>query len=262
MTVVRIKQTDSTRAGYQARSRKDATGYTASEFFADDDSGGPEGARLAAERWCQLYHGGHPQESIPQIHAFPGKRNTSGMVGVCRALVRGKPVWIAQVRGHGMGPDKKSYTVGYWGEEEARRRAVRFRTVWALYSGANMEKEFWAMARLADNRFDLPPNPRLPPGLAMDSLPNMEALILPRRRPTPPDYDTRVEAVQNYVAGRWKGGLETLAAAIGVSRSSIYKYVRQFRESGRQGLALQRNPRPRAELGQVQASVSDAPKFP
>jgi AP2 domain len=128
MSISRIDQPERYNHGYYVRLTRNRK--TQSKFFADKANGGKRAALRAAKQ--------HEAELLKQAEAKSGKRrqkvsarNRSGIVGVSRGVWeeggREAAYWqAAWVGGRGERRSKK-YSVNKYGEERAKRLAIKAR---------------------------------------------------------------------------------------------------------------------------------------
>jgi len=120
--------------GWEVRIQRRGKKYE--KFFADRQHGGRRGALQAAKVYRDEIEGTLRPYTVKELARNPSVRNTSGVVGVRRALqveetdeyIYTYTFWIAQWT-DGKGKRKtRSFSVDKYGEEEAYRRAVQART--------------------------------------------------------------------------------------------------------------------------------------
>jgi len=119
------------RAGHRATARLPRT--VARRVFFDAEHGGAEGSRAAAREWRaqQLASAAVPDPPIRQLVLKP--KSASGIVGVSRRSRppgRGSATWIAAYETAGGERRSRSFSVGRYGEEQARAQAVEQRRAW------------------------------------------------------------------------------------------------------------------------------------
>ena len=124
MAISRIDQPQKHNHGYYVRVTRN--GKTKAKFFPDKSNGGKRAAlRSAKECQGQLLQWAETQE---KIRKKPGARNTSGIVGVNRAITgSGEEYWQATwVDGSGKRRNAK-FSVKKYGEDKAKRMARKAR---------------------------------------------------------------------------------------------------------------------------------------
>ncbi|MFC4161906.1 AP2/ERF family transcription factor [Chitinimonas lacunae] len=95
--------------------------------FADRKYGGSEQALVAARTYRDQILQTLPPLDRREIRTIVRTNNTSGIPGVCRYLVAGRPVWAASTRLPNGRRRCRTFRIDQYGETEALRRAIEAR---------------------------------------------------------------------------------------------------------------------------------------